>query len=241
MKHQYFGDIGDYQKYSLLRTLALQGDFRLLVCWMLTENDNRTDGKFIQYLNAPQLWRQYDETVFDFLARRVLGEHQRHVGSLETHGFLPNTTYYSRLVADDRVSRQQYFDELRPLAAQAEIVFFDPDNGLEVKSVGLGKRGSSKYLYWHEAAAIYAGGSSVLIYQHYRRENREQFVRAQAAELLRHTTAPLVVSIRTTRTAYLWALQPEQHSRVVTCLRALEERWGKHLTIGVHKALSAGE
>lgn len=39
MKHQYIGDINDYRKYALLRTLSADGVNRIGVCWMLTPDD----------------------------------------------------------------------------------------------------------------------------------------------------------------------------------------------------------
>ncbi|MDO8501594.1 MAG: hypothetical protein Q7S20_07100 [Gemmatimonadaceae bacterium] len=50
MKHQYFGDVNDYRKYGLLRILQQASGLRLGVCWMLTPDDTRTDGKFVAYL-----------------------------------------------------------------------------------------------------------------------------------------------------------------------------------------------
>lgn len=44
MKNQYIGDIGDYGKYGMLRSLAMNG-IKIGVNWYLCPNDNRTDGK----------------------------------------------------------------------------------------------------------------------------------------------------------------------------------------------------
>jgi len=65
MKNQYIGDIGDYGKYGLLRFLAQRG-LRIGVNWYLTENDDSSDGKFVDYLNKEEL-RSADPTLFDFL------------------------------------------------------------------------------------------------------------------------------------------------------------------------------
>ena len=46
MKNQYFGDINDYRKYGLIRILSNSGIIRTGICWMLTPDDTRTDGKF---------------------------------------------------------------------------------------------------------------------------------------------------------------------------------------------------
>ncbi len=45
MKNQYFGDINDYRKYGLLRAIQSKGEARLLVAWMLTENDGSRDSR----------------------------------------------------------------------------------------------------------------------------------------------------------------------------------------------------
>jgi hypothetical protein len=60
VKNQYFGDVNDYRKYGLLRTLSGNGQYRIGVCWMLTADDGRTDGRFTGYLAVQQRWRQYD-------------------------------------------------------------------------------------------------------------------------------------------------------------------------------------
>ena len=60
MKNQYVGDINDYRKYGLLRSLQTVSDMRLLVSWMLTKDDGSSDGKFIDYLKNPKKWEKYD-------------------------------------------------------------------------------------------------------------------------------------------------------------------------------------
>ena len=55
MKNQYFGDINDYQKYGLLRTISRDTGLRLAVCWMLTPDDGRSDGKKTGYVDRPMI------------------------------------------------------------------------------------------------------------------------------------------------------------------------------------------
>ncbi len=55
MKHQYFGDVNDYVKYGLLRCFADAG-FCIGVCWMLTPDDQRSDGSKVNYLSQPEKW-----------------------------------------------------------------------------------------------------------------------------------------------------------------------------------------
>jgi hypothetical protein len=60
MKNQYFGDVNDYRKYGLIRLLTGRGEISTAVCWMLTPDDDRTDGKFTDYLGSPEKWRRSD-------------------------------------------------------------------------------------------------------------------------------------------------------------------------------------
>ena len=57
MKDPYFGDVNDFRKYGLLRLLSIQDRLRLGVCWMLTEPDGTTDGRFLSYLAQPEKYR----------------------------------------------------------------------------------------------------------------------------------------------------------------------------------------
>ena len=71
MKNQYLGDVYDYIKYGLLRQLNCRGRVSAVVCWMLTENDDRRDGNRVNYLKEPEAWRAFDPPVFDRLRQQV--------------------------------------------------------------------------------------------------------------------------------------------------------------------------
>ena len=65
MKDQYFGDIGDYGKYGLLRFLAKKG-IKIGVHWYLTPSDGSNDGKFTDYLDIAKNRKAAEEMrVFD--------------------------------------------------------------------------------------------------------------------------------------------------------------------------------
>lgn len=72
MKNQYFGDVNDYQKYELLRTLANNGQYKIGVCWMLTADDGQTDGKFTDFLNKPDVWRMMHHSLTCFTSKWYL-------------------------------------------------------------------------------------------------------------------------------------------------------------------------
>lgn len=50
-----------------------------------------------------------------------------------------------------------------------DLLFFDPDNGLEVPSIPKPHPKAGKYIYWNELIPFWARGNSLLIYHHLNR------------------------------------------------------------------------
>ena len=108
MKNQYFGDIHDYIKYGLLRQLSCHGKLSTAVCWMLTQNNARQDGRSIAYLREPESWRRFDPPLFDCLRSAVLDHELRNVEIVEKSGLLTNSLFYSTLLSDCSADRDNY-------------------------------------------------------------------------------------------------------------------------------------
>ena len=102
MKNQYFGDINDYRKYGLLRLLSGSAKLSTAVCWMLTADDGRSDGKKVRYLKQPRPWRGFDPDLYDTLRELVLSREIRNVNSAEASGILPSARYFPELLSDDQ-------------------------------------------------------------------------------------------------------------------------------------------
>jgi len=166
MKNQYFGDINDYRKYSLLRLLSGNGELSTAVCWMLTPDDLRPDGHRIEYLHEPARWRKFDPAVFDLLRDEVVQRERRKVSSIEKHDLFPSYLFYSATIDDNSEQRDKFMSNFLRFARKSELVFFDPDNGIQIKSVPYGRKNSSKYLYFSEIRKAFKDGHSILIYQH---------------------------------------------------------------------------
>ena len=111
MKNQYFGDVNDYIKYGLLRALSNGGKVSLSVCWMLTLNDGRNDGKLTAYLKKPEKWRSYDPILFDQLREHFDNSSYRNISIFESSPLLPNTRFYNNLLTDDAIERHRFFDQ----------------------------------------------------------------------------------------------------------------------------------
>jgi hypothetical protein len=232
VKEQYVGDISDYRKYALLRALAAGGENRIGVCWMLTPSDGRNDGSKLAYLSQPEKHRRHDPELFDILAHAAAAPDRRRLRTIEASDTLPCGRYFNAPLNDNAGERQVYMASCLAEFAEVDLVFFDPDNGLEVPSVQMGRKGSSKYLYLEEVRAFYENGNSVLIYQHFSRVEREAFV-ASCIERLRTIAPDAVVGIfRTAHVVFLLMIHPKSPSRLRNAAREASSRWNPKFITG---------
>jgi len=208
LKNQYFGDINDYLKYALLRAFVSQG-LSVGVFWMLTPDDSRRDGVKTVYLrNAPR-WRRLDPDLFDCLTEAVAS--RRHISSASDARCLPRARFFADTVPTDPSSRKSWFRHGLDELEAADIVLFDPDNGIEVPSTPFGRSGYDKYLYWHEIEESWSNGHSLVIFQHFARVNRTDHIRLLADRLQVLAPGATIVPIKTSYVLFLLAAQ-ESHA-----------------------------
>lgn len=234
MKEQYIGDINDYRKYALLRALAAGGRNQMGVCWMLTPPDGRADGNKVEYLSRSAEFREHDPALFDLLQGIVSGQRPRRLSALEEAKVIPNAVYCSRILSDNSDDRQDFMQECQAALAGCSIIFFDPDNGLEV-ALKKGRKNSSKYLYLDEVESFYSAGHSVLIYQHFPRVERERFI-ASCVDRLRGVAANASIWVYRTKHAVFILLVPSNLQGTVGSAAASAcERWERDFITG-HKS-----
>lgn len=174
MKNQYFGDVGDYGKYALLREFASKG-ISVSVNWYLTDNviaggDGSCDGKFIQYLKD-ETYRKYCPEVFDLLRSAVIDQDIRDVRIIENSDVIPHARYFNEMLPDikrvpreDRErARQEWHLRGKSFCRIADLVFLDPDNGLREKLTKSPKM-DRKYVLRNEAIDYYRSGMNVVYY-----------------------------------------------------------------------------
>lgn len=231
MKNQYFGDINDYRKYGLLRCISKATNLTISVAWMLTPDDKSTDGQLLSYLNAPAKWRPSDPELFDQLSYVLGNERRRHVGLAQKYNFIPTTKYFDKVIPDDATQRKAWFKKLLAFTEQSDLVFLDPDNGLEVKTKPYGKAKSSKYLYWHELDALWNAGKSILFYQHFAREKRSTFIQRMLSTLQERTQGSMVCAFSTANVVFLLALQPHHQKYYQAIQQGVEQHWGSQIRL----------
>ncbi len=232
MKNQYFGDINDYRKYGLLRAVSRVTDFRTLVAWMLTPDDGSTDGKFIKYLSEPQKWLRYDPVLYSHLSQILSTHNERKVEHIEDANLLKNMEYFSKVVPDKAADRDAWFTELLQKANSSNFVFLDPDNGLEIKSKPYGCKNSSKYLFWKEVKTLWQSGRSLLIYQHFIREKRVNFIHRMLEALNEVADGSYVEAFSTPHVVFFLVLQPEHQSLHRAIVESIQESWSGQISIG---------
>ena len=146
-----------------------------MIAWMLTQDDGSTGGLITKYLEEAHRWEHHDPELYKGLQSLMSGSDNRAVRLIEQSNLLPNTRFYSNPISNDKHERQRWLDDLVQAANEADLVFLDPDNGMEVKSKPFGTAHSNKFAFWHEVNRLWDEGKSLLIYQHFIRENRGIF------------------------------------------------------------------
>ena len=228
MKNQYFADKNDYLKYGILRAIA-NSKLKICLCWMLTEDDNRNDGGKIRYLRDSDKWRKYDPALFDIM-KWSIEKNRRSIDVAEEKRLIPNATYHPTLLTDDRDEREQYFKELSEISAASDLIFFDADNGIEVKSVKKGNKNSSKYLYWDEFER-FADTHSILVFQYFPRKKRKEFVEGINQRLKAVSNSASVMALKTSHVGFFLALHPLHEERLKEAFWRGMKNWNPHISI----------
>lgn len=229
MKHQYVGDINDYVKYSVLRAvLGAAGTRRLVVSWMLTADDGGGDGRRLAYLRHPDRYRSVDPDLFDELTR-VVDSGSRSISAIESSAILRRTSFYPALLEPGISARDRYFEGLWRQVLERDVVFFDPDNGLDVASVRPGGRGSWRYLYAEELAPLQALNAAAIVYQHFPRVQRDEYVAWQLGRLAHALPGFATFAAYSSGVAFLAACPPSLRGGVEAGLRAAVDQWGDRL------------
>jgi len=230
MKNQYFGDVNDFRKYGLLRALAGTG-LSIGVCWLLTDDDAGGDGELRKYLTKPSRWRNYDAELYDGLRRLQQPGVPRSVTYADEWGLVPGATYFNEVLTDDNDQRTAYFSAALRALRGCNVLFFDPDNGIEVESTGRGKRGSAKYIFWSELREAYGNGHSLLVYQHFPRVERTRFVPFLADRLRDELRAPWVAGFATPHVAFFLVYQAGHSAALEKAAEAVQSRWSGQIDV----------
>ena len=164
MQDIFVGDIGDYGKYGLLRAVCAES-LSLSINWYRVfpgKEHQRADGKFTSYLSKPQLYRGYDPALFDSLHKILMVENNRKIERIEQEGIL-KAAYFSEEIGSQRTA---WHEKALEQTKGTEVVFLDPDNGLESDNMYRSDGFTNKHVRWTELKDYYDRGQNVIVYQH---------------------------------------------------------------------------
>lgn len=224
MKEQYVGDINDYRKYALLRALSSAGQNRIGVCWMLTPSDGSSDGNKLGYLEQPDRYRHFDPVLFDILAHAASEPDRRRLHAIEASHVIPGAAYFNDLLQDDLTGRRAFMDRFLADLSGADLVFFDPDNGMET-TLPKGRKNSSKYVYLDELSAFYETGKSLLIYQHFPRIERRAFIASCVGRLREFVDGAAIWAFTTAHVVFFLVVHPASRARLAVAAMEACGRW----------------
>ena len=153
----------------------------------------------------------------------------RNIQVVENSLLLPNTLFFSDLIDDDMEKRGMFFERLSQLSKESDLIFFDPDNGLEIMSVKKGKRKSSKYVFWDEVKNFYEKGHSVIVYQHFPRQERRKFIEIITRRADQIVSPSDIFTYSTPYVLFLLLVHPKHEVILRTNNKSIAKSWGEFM------------
>ena len=184
---RYLGGIGDFGKFALLR--HLMRDRRLAVCcYLRSENDEAKDReRHFDYLKHRDEFRHFAPELFDQLTEFDGG--RRSVAAplteLQTSKMLGNAVFLSKQVPKQVSLRRRWVDELVASAHGANLVFLDPDHGIQ------GKRLTDRHVALAEIAALRLPHRALII--SHQQSDRQSEVKLLADRMRSHGRDPVEI------------------------------------------------
>lgn len=185
MKNKYFGDVGDFGKYILLLMLLKTG-LRVGLNWYLTEDDLSTDGKYIDYFINPD-FMDCDEELYNFL-KECIDNNRRNVKELKKFNRFDPILVYEEVLDVKEIKalseqgrtkrkelRESWFNKSIKALDNSNVIFCDPDNGIETLSLSKTSNESVKYVYINEIEKMLDAGHSVVVYNHRDRSKEDDY------------------------------------------------------------------
>ncbi|MES3017456.1 MAG: hypothetical protein V4721_06745 [Bacteroidota bacterium] len=201
---------------------------------MLTPNDQKSDGSFVKYLLQTDEWRSFDPEIYRILQEAIVRKKERDLKIIEKSNIIPNTVFFSETLTDSKHERIDYFNKIKSSSFNCDIIFLDPDNGIEVPSIPYGKRNSSKYIYLHEIVESYKIGRSLLVYQHFTRSNRIQFMSDIAKKVKERLNVEKIYILKM-KNAFLILIPQKPHLfSIETSIQEICITWIPHITPFLH-------
>lgn len=224
MKNECLGDIRDYGKYGLLRFLA-EHHIKIGVNWYLTKDDQKSNKKYMSYLEKDKDWF-FDEELFDFLKAKAFLPN-KNVKMIEEENLIQDAIFYSKELT--QANRQIWHSQALESLQEAELIFTDADNG----TIGMKRtknKDSEKYILPSEIMDYYNRGQSVvyLCQRARRKESQWDEVKAEMKELLPEAKFYVLTYHKGQQCSYIFVIQPKDYRRYINVIyQFLRTSWGR--------------
>jgi hypothetical protein len=174
------GGVGDFGKFALLR--HLMKDRRLAVCWYLAGDSGQTKDRerHFDYLKRPEEFRHFAPEVFDHLVEFDGGSRALidPLTDLHMSRILGDAVFLRQEVPWRASLRRQWFSTLVDSVRGANLVFLDPDTGIQ------GKRLTTGHVALAEIAALRSPDRALIIsHQQSGRRSEVRFLANQMRSL----------------------------------------------------------
>jgi len=230
MQDRFVADIGDFKKYGLLRALAgvhpqEAPELSLGIVWYRVPDSN------IGYLNDPKGPGSCDPPLLKELTRLV-ESNQRTITAIEQAQIWPRGTRFFGSQAVKRLpsaGADPWLDAAVKEVGESELVFLDPDTGLENRPTDPCKR---EYCSYRDVRRFWERGASLVIYQHQARGKSQAEQMAAVADELQKVVGTGPWYLHFTQRS-LFVIPSPSHSDVLKArfLRFVED-WGRHARLG---------
>lgn len=247
MQNRYVGDVGDFGKFALLRALCCGNNnelkFSLSIVWCLfPDEDHNGDGRHISYLEKGSLVN-LDPVLHERLEHLVRTDSRSVSAIPETRLFPQNTFFFDRPIAlspmspaERLVYRDDWLSECVAATRHSDLVFFDPDNGLETRSVTRQNKKAGKYIFLDEILPFVGRGQTLIVYHH---TNRRTSVEAQSKEISQKLAAytlgkaaiiPMIFRRGSCRIFFI--LVSRRHEKIILrrIVSFMDSGWAAHFT-----------
>jgi len=185
MQNRYTGDIGDFGKYGMLRGLCT-GEKLGIIWYLVPDEQHNDDGNKTSYLDHDKehptklnvkRYRNLDPELYDKL-RKIVKDENRNVAAIRVNDILSTSTNVFFEEHVPRFDRKEWLQGAHDLVQSCDILFLDPDNGLQVKRM----KKPSKHVFW-DNLSVYSSSQSLIIYQHRQRKSLNAQIEEQTREL----------------------------------------------------------
>lgn len=253
IQNRYVGDVGDFGKYGFLKVLC-NDTLKLGVVWYLVPNESNSDGKFINYLEPSKKnikrFKRCDPKLYETL-KEIVNTDSRSVQRVRMSDVLPyETVFYEEPLSFVGFSssgvkaqqirlehRRKWLQEALNSTVNCNVVFLDPDNGLEVNSVNRKQNKGPKYVYLDELTPFLQKGQSLIIYHHLCRngfaEEQVNFRLCQIRDYVHESPKPWAVLYRRgTLRAFILIPTPEHQENLYEKTKSfLKTSWSQHFEL----------